>query len=351
MATRRPNRRNGRRVGPDEQLRLMTKVARLYHEHDVRQPEIARRLACLAGARVEAAQAGRGGRDRPHHRRRPRGRPHRGSRTSSRRRTAYARRSSSTVSTPPTTASPTTSASRPAPISSSPSPAATSSGSPPGARRSSPPSTRCARCHGSGADRVVQLMGGIGNPAAETHAAHLTQRFSELTGARTDLPGGTRHRQLRLRSAMCCCRSGMSRRRWRRWTSSRSRSSGSGRSSPRRCCSAAATASPTRSREQLGAQGAVGDICLRLFDIDGRPIESQVNERVIAVSLEQLARVDRLIGVAGGPRKYQAIRAALRGRLVNVPITDHADGGAPAGRPSRVGRGRRGRGRCLALVA
>src|SRR5690349_6927255 len=40
-----PNRR--RIVGAarrDEQLRLMTKVARLYHEHGVRQPEIARRL-------------------------------------------------------------------------------------------------------------------------------------------------------------------------------------------------------------------------------------------------------------------------------------------------------------------
>src|SRR3954470_2259981 len=28
----------------EEQLRLMTKVARLYHEHGIRQPEIARRL-------------------------------------------------------------------------------------------------------------------------------------------------------------------------------------------------------------------------------------------------------------------------------------------------------------------
>jgi len=33
-----------RRANADEQLRLMTKVARLYHEHGVRQPEIARRL-------------------------------------------------------------------------------------------------------------------------------------------------------------------------------------------------------------------------------------------------------------------------------------------------------------------
>src|SRR6478735_10558913 len=38
MATRRSP------AAAEEQLRLMTKVARLYHEHGVRQPEIARRL-------------------------------------------------------------------------------------------------------------------------------------------------------------------------------------------------------------------------------------------------------------------------------------------------------------------
>src|SRR5215203_787669 len=43
MASRSPGRRNGR-PRPDERLRLMLKVARLYHEHDVLQPEIARRL-------------------------------------------------------------------------------------------------------------------------------------------------------------------------------------------------------------------------------------------------------------------------------------------------------------------
>src|SRR3954447_5103568 len=42
MAAPRPIRRVT--AGAEEQLRLMTKVARLYHEHDVRQPEIARRL-------------------------------------------------------------------------------------------------------------------------------------------------------------------------------------------------------------------------------------------------------------------------------------------------------------------
>src|SRR3954454_19409500 len=51
MAATPPARRIGGPARRDEQLRLMTKVARLYHEHDVRQPEIARRLH-ISQARV-----------------------------------------------------------------------------------------------------------------------------------------------------------------------------------------------------------------------------------------------------------------------------------------------------------
>ena len=36
----------------------------------------------------------------------------------------------------------------------------------------------------AGAERALQLFGGVGNPAAEAHAARLTQRFADLTGAR-----------------------------------------------------------------------------------------------------------------------------------------------------------------------
>jgi DNA-binding transcriptional regulator LsrR (DeoR family) len=73
----------------------------------------------------------------------------------------------------------------------------------------------------------------------------------------------------------------------------------------------------------LGRRGAVGDICLRLFDAEGRRVASAVDERVIGITLEQLARTDRSVGVAGGERKYAAIRAALLGGWVNVLVTDH----------------------------
>jgi DNA-binding transcriptional regulator LsrR (DeoR family) len=46
------------------------------------------------------------------------------------------------------------------------------------------------------------------------------------------------------------------------------------------------------------------------------------HERVIGMRLEQLQRIARSVGIAGGPRKLQAIRSALVGRWINVLITD-----------------------------
>lgn len=72
----------------------------------------------------------------------------------------------------------------------------------------------------------------------------------------------------------------------------------------------------------LRARGAVGDICLRFFDRQGIPIITPLDERVISMSLQQLQRVRRAVGIAGGSRKLVAIRSALVGRWINVLITD-----------------------------
>ncbi|MCK8610121.1 sugar-binding transcriptional regulator [Agromyces sp. C10] len=70
--------------------------------------------------------------------------------------------------------------------------------------------------------------------------------------------------------------------------------------------------------------GAVGQVNLRFIDAEGRPVPSELDELVIGVTLEQLQRAPRRIGVAGGPSKYEAIRAALAGGWVNVLVTDTA---------------------------
>ena len=70
--------------------------------------------------------------------------------------------------------------------------------------------------------------------------------------------------------------------------------------------------------------GAIGDIGLRYMDADGSPLELEINERLIGLTLDQIKAIPRVIGVAGGKAKYQVIRAALQGEILDVLITDHA---------------------------
>ena len=72
----------------------------------------------------------------------------------------------------------------------------------------------------------------------------------------------------------------------------------------------------------LHEQKAVGGICSQYYDIQGRPISDQVNRRVVGLDLRTLQRIPRVIGIATGEHKAQAILGALRGHLVNVLITD-----------------------------
>ena len=72
----------------------------------------------------------------------------------------------------------------------------------------------------------------------------------------------------------------------------------------------------------LREHGAVGDVLVRFFDSQGQPVNTLLDDRVIGMSLEQLKRVRRSVGVAGGKRKQEAIHGALKGGLVNTLITD-----------------------------
>lgn len=71
----------------------------------------------------------------------------------------------------------------------------------------------------------------------------------------------------------------------------------------------------------LRRAGAVGDIIGWVFDEEGKLIPGQTNARVASVPLASIG--DKLVvGAAMGKEKLAAIRAALRGRLVNALITN-----------------------------
>jgi DNA-binding transcriptional regulator LsrR (DeoR family) len=87
--------------------------------------------------------------------------------------------------------------------------------------------------------------------------------------------------------------------------------------------------------EAVVSRGAVGDIAFRFFDAEGRYLETELDDRVVGLDAQALARIPRRIAVAGGPEKVAGIRAALKGGLVNVLVTDEESAeallaGAPA---------------------
>lgn len=171
--------------------------------------------------------------------------------------------------------------------------------------------------------QVVQILGGIGNPDAEVHATQLTSRLAgKLSGWATLLPapgvvgsGNTKRVLLEdryVREAMALL------------DSISVAIVGIGAVEPSKLLASSGNVFSPKELKSLSARGAVGDICLRFFDAEGTPVATPLNDRVIAIELEQLKRVERVIGIAGGRRKTAAIQGALRGGWVNVLITDRS---------------------------
>lgn len=77
--------------------------------------------------------------------------------------------------------------------------------------------------------------------------------------------------------------------------------------------------------------GAVGQLNQRFIDRAGRAVETPLDELVVGSTLEQLRAARRRVVVAGGEEKTEAIAAALRGRWVDVLITDLDTGRALLG--------------------
>ena len=74
---------------------------------------------------------------------------------------------------------------------------------------------------------------------------------------------------------------------------------------------------------ELRSLGAVGDIMSRYFDRNGMLVNSSLCQRVVGLPIDQLKRINRRVGIAGGSAKVEAILGALRGKYINVLITDH----------------------------
>ena len=75
---------------------------------------------------------------------------------------------------------------------------------------------------------------------------------------------------------------------------------------------------------QLEEAGAVGEVLVAPFDLDGRFVCPARRERVIALDARRLARIPVAIGVASGESKVAPILGALRAGTVRQLVTDVA---------------------------
>jgi len=71
------------------------------------------------------------------------------------------------------------------------------------------------------------------------------------------------------------------------------------------------------------SKNCMGDINSYFYDKNGVECDTILLGKVIGMSLEQLKKVRNVMAIAGGEQKIDAIYSALKGRLVNIIITDN----------------------------
>jgi len=79
--------------------------------------------------------------------------------------------------------------------------------------------------------------------------------------------------------------------------------------------------------EQLmyARKGAVGDILGYFLQADGEQVDDlPIHRELLGISLNELAQLPTIVGVAGGEEKADAIYAALCGRRINGLVTEEA---------------------------
>lgn len=170
--------------------------------------------------------------------------------------------------------------------------------------------------------KVIQGLGGLGNPNNETHAADLTRRMASILGGRAVLmpaPGiaGSRSAQQAFHSDPFVGQA--------LEEAAQADIAIMGIGAPRADSILIQQGNivswPELSR--LVERGAVGDINLRYFDRMGERVASDLDARVIGLTIEDIKRLKHVVGITGGSAKLYAIEAALRGKLVDVLVTDH----------------------------
>lgn len=170
--------------------------------------------------------------------------------------------------------------------------------------------------------KVVQILGGVGSPSVEAHATRLTSRMAQMVhGEAVYLPVSGVLATEAARDVLMADE--VAQQAIRLFDHVTTALVGIGAIEPSPLLAQSGNVFSPQELELLRRQNAAGDILMRFFDQNGNLVKTGLENRVISMSLDQLSKTSRAVGVAGGSRKYVAILAALRGHWVNILVTDH----------------------------
>jgi DNA-binding transcriptional regulator LsrR (DeoR family) len=178
--------------------------------------------------------------------------------------------------------------------------------------------------HRPAARYIVEMLGDLGHPVAQLAVAQATQKLAELTGAEAVLlrtPGLAPSAALR---AAIVAQDIYVQRGLAMLERVQVALVGIGSVTLSELLHRSGAILEPKQVVDLQERGAAGNINLRFFDGDGRVLASPVDDRVIGMTLTQLRHVERSIAVSGGPGKAQAVRGALIGGWIDVLVTDTA---------------------------
>lgn len=168
---------------------------------------------------------------------------------------------------------------------------------------------------------VVQILGGMGDASVQIHATQLTARLAKLTGGDARLllvQGITSSREAKLvMLADPVVRETMD-----LFGRLSLAVIGIGAVQPSELLAQSGNVFSRQEMTMLHDAGAVGEISYRFYDKNGKPVETPLNDRVIGISLDDLKKTSRVMALAGGESKTQAIAGALKLGVIDVLVTD-----------------------------
>jgi DNA-binding transcriptional regulator LsrR (DeoR family) len=187
---------------------------------------------------------------------------------------------------------------------------------------------------------IVQILGGLGPPESEVHATEICRQIAQLLNCQITLlntPGIVK--DIKVKEVLLS--DPYVKRVFDLFPRINLALVGIGVPTPDSVVMRDGTILTKSELDQMLALGAQGDIALRFFDNFGVPIRGDLDERVIGMTLDELKNIERVVGIAGGPQKLNAIKSALVGGLVNILVTDQVsamqllDGGSSPGQKTR----------------